>query len=99
MWITGQVVDDRGQGLRDVTIEASGPHTAGRVPTASAAAGRPGRRAGVTNARGEYVLQDLRPGAYTITFARSGFSTVERKTDALTNYVATINARLHQADL
>jgi len=99
MWITGRVVDDRGQALRDVTIEASGPHTAGGVRTTAAAAGCLGRRAGVTNARGEYVLQDLRPGAYTITFVRSGFSTVERKTDALTTYVATINARLHQANL
>ena len=81
MWITGQVVDDRGRALPDVTIEASGPRAAGR-------------RAGLTNAHGHYVLQDLRPGVYTLTFARSGFSTVERKTDALTTYVASINARL-----
>ena len=81
MWITGQVVDDRGRALPDVTIEASGPRAAGR-------------RAGLTNACGHYVLQDLRPGVYTLTFARSGFSTVERQTDALTTYVATINARL-----
>jgi len=48
---------------------------------------------------GQYVLQDLKPGAYTLTFARPGFSKVERQTDALTTYVATINARLHRADL
>jgi carboxypeptidase family protein len=81
MWITGQVCDDRGRALPDVTIEASGT-------------GAAGTRAGVTNGQGHYVLQDLRPGVYTITFARSGFSTLERKTDALTNYVATVNARL-----
>jgi protocatechuate 3,4-dioxygenase beta subunit len=80
MWITGQVVDDSGRALPDVTIEVSGPHA-------------PSRRGG-TNAHGHYVLQDLRPGSYTITFTRSGFSTVQRKTDALTTYVATINARL-----
>jgi protocatechuate 3,4-dioxygenase beta subunit len=84
MWITGQVVDDRGRALPDVTIEATGPRAAGT-------------RAGVTNAHGHYVLQDLRPGVYTIRFARSGFSTLERKTDALTTYVATINARLSTA--
>ena len=84
MWITGQVVDDRGRALPDVTIEATGPRAAGT-------------RAGVTNAHGHYVLQDLRPGMYTIRFARSGFSTLERKTDALTTYVATINARLSAA--
>ena len=81
MWITGQVYDDRGCGLPDVTIEVSGD--------------RPGvKRAGVTNARGQYVLQDLRPGVYTIKFVRQGFSTVERKTDPLTSYVATVNAQL-----
>jgi len=85
MWITGQVVDDRGRALPDVAIEASGPHASGR-------------REGVTNAHGHYVLQDLRPGVYTITFARSGFSTLARTTDALTTYVATINARLQPSD-
>jgi hypothetical protein len=44
--------------------------------------------------RGEYVLQDLLPGEHTITFARAGFATLERKIDALTSYVATINAKL-----
>jgi protocatechuate 3,4-dioxygenase beta subunit len=83
MWITGQVVDERGRALPDVTIEVAGPHV-------------PPRRGGVTDAHGHYVLQDLRPGSYTITFTRSGFSTVERKTDALTTYVATINARLQE---
>jgi protocatechuate 3,4-dioxygenase beta subunit len=83
MWITGQVLDDRGRALPDVTIEVSGQHA---TP----------RRGGVTNAHGHYVLQDLRPGVYTITFTCSGFSTVQRKTDALTTYVATINARLQE---
>lgn len=81
MWITGKVCDDRGRALADVAIEVSGPCAAGK-------------RSGVTNAQGHYVLQDLRPGAYTIRFARTGFSTLERTTDALTTYVATINARL-----
>jgi hypothetical protein len=81
MWITGQVVDDCGRGLRDVTIEASGP--CGAL-----------RRATVTDAQGQYVLLDLRPGVYTVTFTRSGFSTLERSTDAPRSYVATIHARL-----
>lgn len=81
MWITGQVVDASGRVLSGVTIEACGSASAGT-------------RRVVTNARGQYVLQDLRPGAYTITFARAGFATVERQTDPLTSYVATVNARL-----
>jgi protocatechuate 3,4-dioxygenase beta subunit len=85
MWITGQVVDERGRALSGVTIEASGP------PSGT-------RRTVITNAKGEYVLQDLRPGCYTITFERPGFSKIERKTDALTTYVATINARLLAGD-
>jgi hypothetical protein len=83
MWITGHVIDDHGRPLSAVRVEISG-----------AGAGR--RRAVVSNTRGEYVLQDLRPGEHTITFARAGFSTLERKTGALTTYVATVNARLHQ---
>ena len=86
MWITGQVVDDRGRALSDVMIEASGPCIVRR-------------RAVVTNARGQYVLQDLRPGVYTITFVRSGFATVQRKTAETTTYVATINAKLHASGL
>lgn len=83
MWITGQVYDDRGCGLPDVTIEVSGE--------------RPDvKRASVTNARGQYVLQDLRPGVYTIKFVHQEFSTVERQTDPLTSYVATINAQLQR---
>ncbi len=34
------------------------------------------------------------PGAYTITFRRSGFATLKRPIDRISNYVATINARL-----
>ena len=81
MWITGQVVDDLGRALPGVTIEASGP---------------PGsrRRTVVSNSQGQYVLQDLRPGAYTITFARPGFSILQHTTDEISTFVATINARL-----
>ena len=81
MWITGQVVDDRGRALPGVTIEAFGLGTIGK-------------RAVITNARGLYVMQDLPPGNYTITFTRSGFATLKRQADRLSTYVATINACL-----
>jgi hypothetical protein len=51
-------------------------------------------RAGVSNAQGQYVIQDLRSGPYTITFACPGFSTLTRTIGQLTTFVATINARL-----
>jgi protocatechuate 3,4-dioxygenase beta subunit len=85
MWITGRVVDDRGGALGGVTIEVSGPPGIGR-------------RAAVSDAQGHYVMQDLRPGAYTITFARPGFLTLHR-TDQLSTFVATINARLQATNL
>ena len=81
MWITGHVVDGGGRARRGVSIEAAGPATAGR-------------RTVVTDIQGHYVLQDLRAGVYTITFAHAGFRTLERTTSALTSYVATVNAGL-----
>jgi protocatechuate 3,4-dioxygenase beta subunit len=86
MWITGQVVDDLGRSLDGVTIEVSGPPGIGK-------------RAAVSNAKGQYVMQDLRPGAYTITFAHPGFSTLQRTTDQLSTFVATINVRLQATSL
>jgi hypothetical protein len=45
------------------------------------------------------VFQDLRPGVYTITFSRSGFSTVCRETAWLDTFVSTINAKLQAISL
>ena len=81
MWITGQIVDDRGHALSGAIVEAFGLAAIGK-------------RAAVSNARGQYVMQDLPPGAYTITFTRSGFATLKRPIDRISNYVATINACL-----
>ena len=83
MWITGQVVDGYGRALPGVSIEAASTSTAGR-------------RTVISNTRGDYILQDLRAGVYTITFSHAGFGTLERTTCALTSYVATVNARLHR---
>ena len=80
MWITGHVVDADGQGLPEVVIQVRG--------------GAPGSRDAITNSRGDYVLQDLHPGAYTIRFVRPGYSTVDRVADVRTGFVATINAQL-----
>lgn len=81
MWINGQVVDGRGRPVSGVRIEASGSDRAAL------------RRIATSNAAGHYVMCDLRPGTYTITFARPGFLT-QRRTSDLASYVATINAEL-----
>jgi len=84
MWITGQIVDDCGEALSGVIVEAFG-------------LGAFGRRAVVSNAHGQYVMQDLPPGTYTITFTLTGFAPLKRPIDRLSTYVATINARLQRA--
>jgi hypothetical protein len=80
MWITGQVVDEAGRALSGVIVEAFGLEMI--------------RRAVVSDVHGQYVMQGLPAGAYTITFTRSGFATLQRQIDRLSTYVATINARL-----
>ena len=82
MWINGQIFDKRGRPLSGVTIEASGPAIASQ------------RRVATSNAGGHYVMRDLRPGTYTITFARPGFLTHKCTSLDLANFVATINAEL-----
>lgn len=81
MWINGQVVDGLGQPLPDVTIEALSRQRGAEA------------RIVTSNARGQYVICDLRPGTYTVTFARQGFRT-QQQTSPLANYVATLNAEL-----
>ena len=81
MWITGQVFDDRGEVLAGVSVEASGP-----APIH--------RRSVMSNLEGQYVLRDLPPGVYTITFSLPGYSTLKRAAIDLSGYVATINAQL-----
>jgi hypothetical protein len=81
MWITGQILDDCGRALSGVTVEADGPSAMHR------------RRA-VSNDDGHYVMCDLPRGIYNITFELPGYSTVTRNGLDLSNYVATIHARL-----
>jgi len=85
MWINGQVVDSCGRPLPDVTIEASSrQHTARRRIVRS-------------DAGGQYVIRDLRPGTYTLTFALAGFLT-EQRTSPIANFVATIDAELQAVE-
>lgn len=81
MWITGHVVDQRGRALSGVAVE---------VRDASMAK----RQAALSNASGRFVVCDLRPGVYTVTFARPGFFTERRKAVELGTFVATVNAQM-----
>jgi len=79
--IAGQVKDASGAVLPGVTVEASSPVLIEKTRTA------------VTDGTGQFRIQDLRPGAYTVTFALTGFSTVKREGVELTGtFTATVNA-------
>ncbi len=53
----------------------------------------------MSNADGQYVLRDLPPGIYTITFALLGYSTLKRNAIDLSGCVATINAQLQNGSV
>jgi hypothetical protein len=79
--ITGVVRDLSGAVLPGVTVEAASPALIEKVRTV------------VSDGNGQYRVENLRPGAYTVTFTLSGFSTVRREGVELTGtFVATVNA-------
>jgi hypothetical protein len=79
--ITGVVRDTSGAVLPGVTVEAASPALIEKVRTA------------VTDGTGQYRLENLRPGAYTVTFSLPGFASVKREGIQLTGtFVATVNA-------
>jgi hypothetical protein len=81
--IAGTVKDSSGAILPGVTVEASSPALIEKVRTA------------VTDGTGQYRIEDLRPGTYTLTFSLQGFSTYKREGLELSGSVTTtINADL-----
>src|SRR5262245_7910533 len=64
--IAGTVRDTSGAVLPAVTVEATSPSLIEKG------------RSGVPGADGNYILSDLRPGEYTVTFSLPGFSVVKR---------------------
>ena len=81
--IAGQVKDASGAVLPGVTVEASSAALIEKV------------RSVVTGGTGQYRIELLPPGTYTVTFALPGFSTVKRDGIELTGtFTATIDADL-----
>src|SRR5438128_8136319 len=79
--ITGLVKDSSGAVLPGVTVEAASPVLIEKV------------RSAVTDSGGQYRIEDLRPGAYSVTFSLTGFSTIKREGIELTgSFAATVNA-------
>ena len=81
--IAGTVRDSSGAVLPGVTVEASSPALIEKT------------RAAVSDGTGQYRIEDLRPGAYTVTFTLQGFSTYKREGIELTgSFTASVNAEL-----
>jgi len=79
--IAGTVRDTSGAILPGVTVEASSPALIEKVRTA------------VSDSTGQYRIEDLRPGTYTVNFSLTGFSNFRREGIELTgSFTATVNA-------
>src|SRR4029453_344827 len=81
--ISGVVKDAQGSVVPGVTVEAASPVLIEKVRTS------------LTDGTGRYVIPDLRPGTYTITFTLTGFATVRREGIQLTGTgVTTVDAAM-----
>lgn len=81
--VAGAVTDVTGAVLPGVTVEAANPALI------------EGSRAAVTDGQGRYLISELRPGSYTVTFSLAGFVRIVR--DGLNvpdGFTATVNAQL-----
>ena len=75
--------DTSGAVLPGVTVEAASPALIEKV------------RSAVTDGNGQYRIEDLRPGSYTVTYTLPGFATVRREAVELTgNFTASINVEM-----
>ena len=81
--VAGTVIDPSGAPLAGVAVEASSPALIERA------------RQAVTDDRGLYRIEDLRPGTYTVTFVLAGWRSAVRTGVELTGSVtATVDAQL-----
>ncbi len=81
--IAGVVRDSSGAVLPGVTVEAASPALIEKT------------RAAVTDGTGQYRIENLRPGTYSVTFTLAGFATVKREGLELTgSFTASVNAEL-----
>src|SRR5438552_19006258 len=78
--INGSVRDSSGAVLPGVSVEAASPALIEKTRTV------------VSDGSGQYRIEDLRPGTYTVTFTLQGFSTYNREGIELTgSFTATVN--------
>src|SRR5262249_13148992 len=81
--VVGTVRDTSGAVLPGVSVEASSPVLIEKTRTV------------VSSGTGQYSIENLRPGTYTVTFSLPGFATVKRDGIELTGtFIATVNGEL-----
>ena len=81
--IAGVVKDSTGAVLPGVTVEAASPALIEKTRTA------------VSDSAGQYKVEQLRPGVYTVTFTLTGFSTVRHEgIEISAGFTAPVNASL-----
>ena len=81
--IAGTVKDTSGAILPGVTVEVASPALIEKT------------RSSVTDGSGQYKVDALRPGTYSVTFSLPGFNTVKRDGIELTSdFTASINAEM-----
>src|SRR5215475_4789003 len=81
--IVGTVKDSMGAVLPGVTVEASSPVLIEKTRTV------------LSNESGQYSIESLRPGSYTVTFSLSGFTSFKREGIELAGaFIATVNAEM-----
>jgi hypothetical protein len=86
--ITGVVRDASGAVLPGVTVEASSPALIEKTRTS------------VTDGAGQFKIEQLRGGIYSVTFSLTGFSTLKREGIELAgSFAATVNADLKVGSL
>jgi hypothetical protein len=86
--IAGIVRDTSGAVLPGVTVEATSPALIEKM------------RSVVTDGTGQYRIENLRPGTYTVTFMLAGFTTVKREGIGLSgSFTASVNAELRVGTL
>src|SRR6187397_1743776 len=79
--IAGVVKDTSGAVLPGVTVEAASPALLEKL------------RSAITDGTGQYKIENLRPGVYTVTFTLAGFNTVKREGVELSGtFTATVPA-------
>ena len=86
--IAGLVKDTSGGVLPGVGVEASSPALIEKV------------RSVVTDGQGQYRIDSLPPGAYTVVFALTGFSSIKHEGILISaGFTATINTEMRVGSL